>query len=111
MGARLENLTALHLLKACDYWTDLAHGQLDLCFVRDKEHREVNFLVLREKKPWFLVECKSNDLQPSAALAYFQKALGTSAAYQLVTKPGYDREYSASGIRVLDYERFLAGLV
>jgi len=111
MGARLENLTALHLLKTCDYWTDLAYGQFDLCFVRDKQQREVDFLVLREKKPWFLVECKSNDIQPSAAILYFQKALGIRAAYQLVTKPGYDREYRASGLRVLSYERFLAGLV
>jgi hypothetical protein len=110
-AARLENITALHLLKACDYWTDLAHDQFELRFARDKEQREVDFLVLREKKPWMLVECKSNDIQPSAALLYFQKALRAPAAFQLVTRPGYDRAYPADRLRIVDYERFFAGLV
>jgi len=110
-AARLENVTALHLLKACDYWTDLAHGEFELRFVRDKEQREADFLVLRDKKPWILVECKSNDVEPAPSLAYFQKALGVKRAYQLVTRPKYDRLYAASGLRVLSYERFAAGLV
>jgi hypothetical protein len=111
MGARLENITALHLLKACHYWTDLAHGEFDLRFVRDKEQREVDFLVLRDGRPWCLVECKSGDVDPSPALAHFQAQLGGVRAYQLVRKPGYDRAYAKTGLRVLDYERFLAGLV
>jgi predicted AAA+ superfamily ATPase len=109
--ARLENVTALHLLKACDYWTDLAQGEFELRFVRDKEQREVDFLVLRDKRPWMLVECQSNDIQPSVALGHFQQVLRVPAAYQLVVRPGYDRAYPAAALRVLDYERFFAGLV
>ena len=30
---------------------------------------------------------------------------------RLVAKPGYDRVYAQTGVRVLDYERFFAGLV
>jgi len=33
---RLENITALHLYKACQYWTDTARGEYELRFVRDK---------------------------------------------------------------------------
>lgn len=58
-----------------------------------------------------LVECKSADIQPSAALSYFQQVLRVPAAYQLVTQTAYDRAYPAQHIRVLDYERFFAGLV
>ena len=33
-------------------------GQYDLWFIRDKEKREVDFLVSENKNPWFLVEVK-----------------------------------------------------
>jgi predicted AAA+ superfamily ATPase len=110
-SARLENLTALHLLKACHFWTDTAQGNFDLFFLRDKEGREVDFLVTRDSRPFWLVECKSNDLQPAPALLHFMGMLGGVRAFQLVSKPDYDRAYAATGLRVLDYERFLAGLV
>jgi predicted AAA+ superfamily ATPase len=111
MPARLENLTALHLLKACHYWTDTAEGDFELYFVRDKEGREIDFLVVRDGRPFWLVECKSGDTKPSPALLHFGPMLGGPRAFQLVTKPGYDRVYAQTGIRVLDHERFFAGLV
>ena len=110
-SARLENLTALHLLKACHYWTDAAYGDFDLRFVRDKEQREVDFLVTRDGKPWCLIECKSNDTQPSPALLRFRDQLAVPRAFQLVRKQGYDREYPQLMTRVIDHERFLAGLL
>src|SRR5690606_28450690 len=76
LGARQENLVALHLLKACHYWTDTGEGDFDLRFVRDKEKREVDFLVLRDKKPWMMVECKSNDHTPCPQLVHFAEQLG-----------------------------------
>jgi uncharacterized protein len=110
-SARLENLTALHLLKACHYWTDVAHGEFELRFVRDKEQREVDFVVVRDGKPWLLVESKSNDIQPAATLVRFRERLAAPHAFQLVRRPGYDRAYPQLDVRVIDHERFLAGLV
>ena len=111
LAARRENLTALHLLKACQYWTDLAHGEFDLRFVRTKDGTEVDFLVTRDDKPWMLVECKSGDTAPAPALRRFARELGTTHQVQLVDLDGYDRVYVEDGVRVLSYERFLAGLV
>lgn len=109
-GARLENLTALHLRKACDYWTDLALGEFELHFVRDKEQREVDFLVVRDRKPWLLVECRSTDTDPAPALVHYARLLSPAHAVQLVTTPKHDRAYPALGVRVLGYDRFLADL-
>jgi uncharacterized protein len=109
-ATRLENLTALHLLKACHFWTDTARGHFELRFVRDKERREVDFLILRDQKPWLLVECKSSDLEPAPVLIRFAAELGVQAV-QLVRKRGFDRLYPASNVRVVDYERFLAGWI
>jgi predicted AAA+ superfamily ATPase len=47
-GARNENFIASHLLKAVHFWTDLGLGSYDLHFLRDKEKREVDFLVSRD---------------------------------------------------------------
>jgi predicted AAA+ superfamily ATPase len=107
-GARRETLAALHLLKACHAWTDTAAGEFDLRFVRDKEKREVDFLVVRDRKPWLLIECKSGEMAPSPALILFTKLLHPAHSIQLVDRPGTDRPYPALEIRVVDYERFFS---
>jgi hypothetical protein len=72
LGARAETLIACHLLKAVEGWTDLGLGEFELRYLRDKQKREVDFLVVRDQKPWLLVEVKSSDTMLPPALAYFQ---------------------------------------
>ncbi len=82
-GARHENLVASHLLKAVHWWTDIGLGAYDLYYLRDKEKREVDFLVAKNHKPWFLVEVKTSarrDLNPN--LGYFQRQTGARHAFQ-----------------------------
>lgn len=111
LGARRENLVALHLLKACHYWTDLAHGEFDLWFLRTKDGLEVDFLVSRDGAPWMLVECKTGDTSPAPTLVKFACALGTTLNVQLVEKPQHDRYFVEQRVRVMAYDVFLAGLV
>ena len=84
IGARNENFIASHLLKAVHFWTDLGLGSYDLHFLRDKERREVDFLVSRDKKPWFMVEVKSsmND-RISPHLEVFRKQLSIENTFQV----------------------------
>ncbi|GAB4197162.1 MAG: hypothetical protein OHK0013_05040 [Sandaracinaceae bacterium] len=84
VGQRAETLVACHLAKAVDAWTDLGLGRYELRYLRDKEKREVDFLVVRNGKPWFLVEVKTGDTKLSPALAHFQTAVGASHAFQAV---------------------------
>ncbi|MCL2659473.1 MAG: AAA family ATPase [Acidobacteriaceae bacterium] len=83
-GARAENFIACHLLKAVDIWTDLGFGNFELRYVRDKQQREVDFLVVRDRKPWFLVEAKLGDTALSPALAYFQTQVKAPYAFQVI---------------------------
>ena len=84
-GSRVENLVASHLLKAVHFWTDCGFGQYDLWFIRDKERREVDFLVSQDKKPWFLIEVKlSSKGGISKNLAYFQDKIKAKHAFQVV---------------------------
>ena len=67
-GPLLENIVAGHLQKSCHFWTDLAYGVFNLCYIRTKEKEEVDFCVVRDGKPWMLVECKSQSTTLSRAL-------------------------------------------
>jgi len=84
LGQRVENLVASALLKAVHFWTDHGLGEFELFFVRDKEKREVDFLVARDGLPWFLVEVKSSDRKLAPALARFQEQTGALHAFQAV---------------------------
>jgi hypothetical protein len=110
-GARVENAVALHLLKACHYWTDVGEGTFDLSFVRNKEKREVDFLIVRDSKPWMLVECKSNRTDVCSHLEKFSAELGTHLNFQLVTKPGVYKRFPSKKIAVISAEDFLGKLV
>ena len=83
-GSRNENFIASHLLKAVDYWTDLGFGNFKLHFVRDKEKRGVDFLVVKDDTPWILVEVKSSvksKLSPN--LSIFAKQLDVEHTFQV----------------------------
>ena len=83
-GARAENLVACHLLKAVETWTDLGFGHFELRYLRDKQKREVDFLVVRDRKPWFLIEVKLSEKTLSSSLAYFQAQVKAPHAFQVV---------------------------
>ena len=75
---------ACHLLKAVECWTDLGLGNFELRYLRDKLKREVDFLVVRDRKPWMLVEVKTSDTRLSDSLRYFQTATKAKHAFQAV---------------------------
>ena len=83
VGARFENLVAVHLLKYVHYQNDLGLDDLSLHYVRDKEKREVDFLVCRKRKPLFLVECKNSRQTLSPALKDLAKLLEVKVSYQI----------------------------
>jgi uncharacterized protein len=88
-GARAETMVACHLLKAVEGWTDLGFGDFQLRYLRDKQKREVDFLVVRDRKPWFLVEVKIGETSLSPSLAYFQGQTKAAHAFQVVMNLAY----------------------
>jgi len=83
-GARAETFVACALLKAVQGWTDLGLGAFELRYVRDKLKREVDFVVVHGRKPWFLVEVKVADTKLAPELANFQAQIGAAHAFQAV---------------------------
>lgn len=89
-GALLENFVASHLYKAIQFWTDCGLGEYGLFYLRDKDKREVDFLITKNRKPWFLVEAKTSGQQGiSRWLYYYQEKLNVPHAFQV----GFDLPY------------------
>ncbi len=82
-GHRNENIVASHLLKAVHFWTDRGMGEYGLYYLRTKDKIETDFLVTKNKKPWFLVEVKTKAKGISPALYHFQKETGAPHAFQI----------------------------
>lgn len=85
-GIRWENFIASHLLKYCHYREDTEGYKMELRFLRDTDKREVDFVVLQNKKPLFAVACKTNDKQASPHLKYFQERTKIPKFYQVHNK-------------------------
>jgi uncharacterized protein YgbK (DUF1537 family) len=77
-------MVGCHLLKAVEGWTDLGFADFELRYLRDKAKREVDFVVVRDRRPWFLVEVKRGDTTLSPALAHFQAQTCAAHAFQAV---------------------------
>ena len=89
VGRRAETFIACHLLKAVEGWNDLGLGAFELGYLRDKEKREVDFVVVRDGQPWFLVEAKHDAAPLGSALAHFQQQLGAPFAFQASVAADY----------------------
>ena len=114
VGARSENFIASHLLKAVHFWTDRGWGDYGLHYLRDKEKREVDFLVVKNGKPWFLVEVKnSSNGSPSKSLFYFQEMLEVEFAVQVALDMDYVGRscFESSRPLIVPAKTFLSQLV
>ena len=70
-GPRLENVIACALLKETHRAQDAAGADIALQYVRDRDGREVDFLIVKDGQPWQLVEVKWADASPSPHLRRF----------------------------------------
>jgi uncharacterized protein len=89
-GAKAETFVACHLLKAVEGWTDLGLGSFELRYLRTKSKAEVDFLVVRDGKPWLLIEVKLSGRPLSPALKEFQTTLGAQHAFQVAIDLPYE---------------------
>jgi hypothetical protein len=102
-GPRFENLVAAQLLKYCHWQEDVEGYRMELRFLRDTDGREVDFVVLKDRKPVFAVECKTGDKQASAAAKYFADRTTIPVFYQVHRS---ERFFASGKIVVLPFARF-----
>lgn len=109
-GARFENLVALHLLKLRDAWNDRGLGDYDLHYVRDKEKREVPFLLTESGRPYLLLETKLSARDISPSLLYFRDRLKPAHAVQLSREEPRGGPRVVQGVLRMGAAGFLSGI-
>lgn len=101
-GARFENLVASHLLKLCHFLEDTEGHRMELRFLRDTDAREVDFVVLRDRKPIFAVEAKIGEGALSPAIRYFRERTRIERWYQVHLG---SKDAIVDGVRLLPFEK------
>lgn len=99
-GARFENMVASQLLKYCHWREDTEGRTMELRYLRDTDKREVDFVVLKDRKPLFAVECKSGEKAVGAAVHYFAQRTPIPRFYQ--THLG-TRHFESGSVSVLPF--------
>ena len=106
-GARFENLVASNLLKYCHFIEDTQGDDMTLCYLRDKNKREVDFVVLKNGRPLFAVESKTGDGDVSRHISYFASRTEIPFFFQ-VHRGSRDYEVMDCRTRVLPFTAFAA---
>jgi hypothetical protein len=105
-AARFENLVASHLLKYCHFIEDTEGEDMSLRFLRDSAGREIDFVVLKDGKPQFTVECKSGGRTLGRNIAYFSQRTSIPRFCQVHAQAeGEDAEWPEARARILPFIR------
>jgi uncharacterized protein len=99
-GPRFENLVASQLLKYCHWIEDTEGHAMELRYLRDTDKREVDFVVMKDRRPLFAVECKSGEKAIGGAIRYFAERTPVPHFYQ--THLG-ERHFSSGKVTVLPF--------
>ena len=108
--ARNENLIANHLLKWVHFLQDVYGYDVKLQYLRDKEKREIDFVITEKWVVKYLIEVKTNDTNLSKHLLYYQKKFPQAECFQIVFG-NKEIDIEKSWIRVISASKFLTWLV
>jgi hypothetical protein len=76
-------------------------------YLRDTDRREVDFVVLRDGRPLWAVECKTGDRAIAAPVRYFAARTPIPHFYQVHRGA---RHYASGNITVVPFARFCTDL-
>ena len=82
-GSRFENLLAVSLLRMVARFNETGLGRYEICFIRDREKREVDFVLVKNSEPIALIEAKESDSRISKSGKYYSQKLDIPI-YQVV---------------------------
>ena len=103
-GVRFENMIACLLLKFCHYHEDVNGEKMELRYLRDTDKREIDFVVMKNKKALFAVESKIKNDSFSKNIRYFKERTRISRFYQ-VDLDGADRQIDRN-LMMTSFARF-----
>jgi len=114
-GAKLENAVACALWKELHFIEDALGRRCGLHYLRDKDGREIDFLVVIDDRPVLMIEVKWAEDDPSRNFTTFFKYLPRTPGIQLVGKLDREKSFESgksgeSGLRILRAAPWLADI-
>ncbi len=76
LAKRFENYVALELKIMIELWNDLGVADFELFYIRTKDGKETDFLIIKNSNPWCLFEAKIKDGPIDSHHYKHSKALG-----------------------------------
>ncbi len=107
-GIKLENTIAIHLLKHTQYLHDTKGEEISLAYVKTKEKKEIDFVIIKNGHPTEFIEVKLSDRKISSNLIYFSPKYKKSRFIQLVHN--LRNEENKNGIELLSASNWLLNL-
>jgi uncharacterized protein len=92
-GMKLENLVACALLKEMHFREDCLGEKWNLYFLKNKDGREIDFLVAKGEKPLLMIEVKWSDAERSPNFSFFEKYLAGIKKIQIVKELKREKTY------------------
>ncbi|ESP62483.1 ATPase [Smithella sp. ME-1] len=92
-GMKLENLVACALLKEIHFREDCFGEKCNLCYLRNKDGREIDFLVTKKGAPAMMIEVKWSDDERSPNFSFFEKNTRSVKKVQIVKELKREKTY------------------
>ena len=107
MSLRLENLIACSFLKEIHFREDTKGEEGQLFYLRNKDKKEVDFLIAKDRNPICMAEVKKSQDTPSEGLRVFLKYFKNIKAIQLVQALKREKTFP-DGIQIRKASSWLA---
>ena len=104
---RFENFVAMELKTRVDLWNDILEDDYELMYVRTRDGKESDFLIIRNKEPYVLFEVKLSSSKISRHHYLHSKLLGYIPFVQLV-KESEVLEVEKENFYIVSASRFFA---
>jgi hypothetical protein len=92
-GVKLENLVACSLLKEIHFLEDCLGEQWNLFYLRNKDGREIDFLITQNDQPVLMIEVKWRDSDRSRNFNFFGKHFDKLRKIQVVKELDREKTY------------------
>jgi predicted AAA+ superfamily ATPase len=84
---RFENMLAVMLMRMTCRFNELGFGDFDLRYLRNKNKEEIDFLIIKDRKPFALFEAKTKEADIPSHAIKFSRALKVPY-YQVLSQGG-----------------------
>jgi uncharacterized protein len=108
-GAKFENFIGSHLLKWCHWMEDVEGEDMELRYFRDRDQREVDFVLLKNQLPILFCEVKLADFAISKNLYYLKQKFPAVRSVQVVLDD-IPTQMNVDGIELISALSFLREL-